>query len=164
VINQCPPDTVPGEFVAVAIEELKNCGLGGGMISGSPLMNIRVTLLGAEANEQSNDVAFRIAAHDAFEKGLREAGMVLLEPIMRLVITTPEDFLGEFVGDLQQRRAIIDKTEMRGNMAIITAKAPLKELFGYSSAMRSLSQGRAGSTMEPLEYAPASLEDVKKFA
>jgi elongation factor G len=164
VINQCPPEVVPGEFVAVAIEELKNCGLGGGMISGSPLMNIRVTLLSAEANEQSSDVAFRIAAHDAFEKGLREAGMVLLEPIMRLVITTPDDFLGEFVGDLQQRRAIIDKTEMRGNMAVITARAPLKELFGYSSAMRSLSQGRAGSTMEPLEYAPASQEDVKKFA
>ena len=78
---------------------------------------------------------FRIASHDAFEKGLRAAGMVLLEPIMRLVITTPDEFLGEFVGDLQQRRAIIDKTEMRGNMAIITAKAPLKELFGYSSAI-----------------------------
>jgi len=163
VINRCPPEVVPGEFIAVAIEELKNCGQGGGMISGSPLMNIRVTLLNAEANEQSNDVAFRIASHDAFEKGLKAAGMVLLEPIMRLVITTPEDFLGEFVGDLQQRRAIIDKTEMRGNLAVITSRAPLKELFGYSSAMRSLSQGRAGSTMEPLEYAPAPNEDRKKF-
>ncbi len=163
VFNQCPVDAAPPEFVSLAVEELQVCGQGGGRISGSPLMNIKVTVLGAEANEQSNDVAFRIAAHDAFEKGLEAAGMVLLEPIMRLVITTPEDFLGEFVGDLQQRRAIIDKTDMRGTTATLSARAPLKELFGYSSAMRSLSQGRAGATMEPLEYAPASAEDVRRF-
>ncbi len=163
VINQCPPEAAPPELVAVAVEELRNCGQAGGTISGSPLMNIRVTVLGAEANEHSTDVAFRIAANDAFQKGLAAAGMVLLEPIMRLVITTPEEFLGEFVGDLQQRRAIIDKTETRGSTTTITARAPLKELFGYSSAMRSLSQGRAGSSMEPLEYAPAPLQDVKKF-
>jgi elongation factor G len=163
VLNLCPLEAAPAEFVAAAVEELKNCGQSGGTISGSPLMNIQVSVLGAEANEQSTDVAFRIAAHDAFEKGLKASGMVLLEPIMRLVITTPEDFMGEFVSDLQQRRAIIDKTETRGTVSTIMARAPLNELFGYSSAMRSLSQGRAGATMEPLEYAPAPAADVKKF-
>jgi elongation factor G len=163
VLNRCPAEAVPGEFLAVILEELKNCGQGGGTISGSPLMDIQVTVTGAESNEQSTDVAFRIAAHDAFQKGLQEAGMVLLEPIMRLVITTPEEFVGDFVGDLQQRRAIIDKTDTRGTTTTIVARAPLKELFGYSSAMRSLSQGRAGSSLAPLQYAPAALEDVKKF-
>jgi elongation factor G len=163
VLNRCPPDAIPGEYLAATLEELKNCGEGGGMIAGAPLMDIKVTVTGAEANEQSNEVAFRIAAHDAFQKGLSEAGMVLLEPIMRLVITTPEEFVGDFVGDLQQRRAIIDKTDTRGTTTKITARAPLKELFGYSSAMRSLSQGRAGASLAPLEYAPASADDVKRF-
>jgi elongation factor G len=79
----------------------------------------------------------------------------LLEPIMRLHITTPEDYLGDFVADLQQRRAMIARTDQRGKLATIEANAPLAELFGYSSAMRSLSQGRAVCSMEPLEYAPA---------
>ena len=87
----------------------------------------------------------KIAAADAFEKGLEQGGKVLLEPIMKLDIVTPDDYLGDFVGDLQQRRAIIAKTDHRGKMTAIEAHAPLKELFGYSSAMRSLSQGRAGA-------------------
>lgn len=163
VLNQAPMEEVPGEFAAAVIEELTNCGMGGGMISGSPLMNIKVTILEIECREESTEVAFRIAASMAFEQGLNACGPVLLEPIMRLQVTTPEEFLGDFVGDLQQRRALIDRTETRGDLAMIEAKAPLKELFGYSSAMRSLSQGRAGSSMEPLEYAPAPPEDVKRF-
>jgi elongation factor G len=99
----------------------------------------------------------------AFSNAMQACGPVLLEPIMRLQVTTPEEFLGDFVGDLQQRRAIIVRTENKGDIATIEAKAPLKELFGYSSAMRSLSQGRASSSMEPLEYAPAPPEDVKRF-
>ena len=108
-------------------------------------------------------VAFRIAAARAFQKGLKACGPVLLEPIMRLQISTPEEFLGDFVGDLQQRRAMIERTETRGNLATIEARAPLKELFGYSSAMRSLSQGRASSSMEPLDYAPAPQEDIDRY-
>ncbi|GIW94638.1 MAG: elongation factor G [Pirellulaceae bacterium] len=160
---ECPAERVPPEFLAAILEELRAATYGSGPISGSPLMNIIVTLVDAEASEQSNDVAFRIATHDAFDKALRAAGAVLLEPIMRLVVTTPEEFMGDLVGDLQQRRALIDKTEMRGPVAVITARAPLKELFGYSSAMRSLSQGRASCSMEPLEYAPAPAEDAERF-
>ena len=96
-------------------------------------------------------------------KGLREAGPVLLEPVMRLDITTPEDYVGELVGDLQQRRAIIAKTTHRGTTTIIEAHAPLQELFGYSNAMRSLSQGRGGYSMEPLRYAPAPPDVTDSF-
>ena len=113
--------------------------------------------------EGSDEVAFRIAAGDAFDKAMQEAGPVLLEPLMKVEVTTPEDYMGELVGDLQQRRAIISSTESRGMMTVITADAPLKELFGYSGAVRSLSQGRAGSSMEPLGYQPAPKEDTESF-
>ncbi len=82
---------------------------------------------------------------------------------MKLDITTPEEHLGDFVGDLQQRRAIIHKTENRGKLAFIEAHAPLAELFGYSNAMRSLSQGRAGCSISPLNYAAAPPEVSKAF-
>jgi len=82
---------------------------------------------------------------------------------MKLEITTPEESLGDFVGDLQQRRAIIHRTFPRGNMAVIDAEAPLANLFGYSSAMRSLSQGRASISMEPHSYGPAPDEVLKRF-
>ena len=119
--------------------------------------------MGGEWNEQTDVRAMKIAAADAFEKGLEQGGKVLLEPIMKLDIVTPEDYLGDFVGDLQQRRAVIAKTEKRGKMTTIEAHAPLKELFGYSSAMRSLSQGRAGASIEPLKYEPAPPEVLKAF-
>ena len=82
---------------------------------------------------------------------------------MRMDIVTPEDYVGEIVGDLQQRRAVIDATEARGIMTGIVAFAPLKELFGYSSAIRSLSQGRAGCSMEPHGYQQAPDADAKSF-
>src|SRR6185503_3830394 len=130
---------------------------------GFPLMKLRVLVMSAEFNEQSDERAFRIAADEAFNKGLENGGKVLLEPIMKLDIVTPEEYLGDFVGDLQQRRATIAKTENRGKMTAIEAHAPLKELFGYSSAMRSLSQGRAGASIEPLKYEPAPPEVLKAF-
>jgi elongation factor G len=143
---------------------LKGSGEGGGRIAGYPLMKLKVTVLGGEWNaEQTDERAMKIAAADAFEKGLELGGKVLLEPIMKLDIVTPEDYLGDFVGDLQQRRAIIAKTEHRGKMTAIEAHAPLKELFGYSSAMRSLSQGRAGASIEPLKYEAAPPEVLKAF-
>lgn len=156
VLDKVPPDALPQELLSAAVEELRSCGQGGGVLGGFPLMNLKVTVLGGETAEVgSTDVAFTIAASDAFDKALREGGPVLLEPIMKLDITTPEEYLGEFISDLQQRRAIISHTENRGEISLIEAHAPLAELFGYSSAMRSLSQGRAGCSMEPLEYAPA---------
>lgn len=155
VTSRCSPEVVPGEYLAAALEELQGRADGGGAIGGFPLSQLKVTLLDGKTDEHSNEVAFRIAAGDAFEKGLKQAGPVLLEPIMKMEITTPEEHMGDLVGDLQQRRGIVSNSERRGQMCIIEAEAPLAELFGYSSAMRSLSQGRAGCSLEPLRYAPA---------
>ena len=134
------------------------------MIAGFPLSGLKIEFFDSEMHEEGSDeVAFRIAAGDAFDRGLEEAGPVLLEPVMKVEVTTPEDYMGEIVGDLQQRRAIIAATETRGSMTVITAHAPLKELFGYSSAVSSLSQGRAASSMEPLTYQPAPKQDAESF-
>ena len=164
VLNLCPPGSLPDALLTAAVEELNSCGEGGGHVAGFPLSKLKVTVLGGEAREDtSTDAAFRIAASDAFDKGLDQGGPVLLEPVMRLDIQTPEDYLGDFVGDLQQRRAIIVRTGNRGQLSAIEAHAPLKELFGYSNAMRSLSQGRASCSIEPLHYAPAPPEVVKEY-
>ncbi|MBJ42683.1 MAG: elongation factor G [Planctomycetaceae bacterium] len=163
VTSRCPPQALPGELLAEALDELRSRGEGGGILGGFPLMNMKATLMDAKTNENTNDVAVRIATGVAYEKGLQQAGPVLLEPIMKLNINTPEEHLGDFVGDLQQRRAIIHHTDNRGKLCVIEAHAPLSELFGYSSAMRSLSQGRADCSMEPLHYAPAPAEIRKLF-
>jgi len=164
LLNECPFEALPEPLVNAAMEELKLCGEGGGIIAGFPLMKLRIRFLGGEWNpETSDERAFRIAANDAFQQGLAQGGKVLLEPIMKLDITTPEDYLGDFVGDLQQRRAIIAKTENRGRVTVIEAHAPLRELFGYSNAMRSLSQGRAGCSMSPLQYDSAPAEVLREY-
>ena len=150
-------------MLTAVLEELENAAQGGGVL-GFPLMKVKVTLLGGEVHEtDSTEIAFRTAAAAPSTQALREAGTVLLEPIMKLEITTPDEHLGDFVGDLQQRRAIITQTQNRGHMTVIEAEAPLAELFGYSSAMRSLSQGRASCSMEPSTYAAAPDEVLKRF-
>ncbi len=154
---------LPPEMLAIVLEELETAGQGGGVL-GFPLMRVKAKLLSGEIHEtDSTEIAFRTAANLALDKGLREAGTVLLEPIMNLEISTPADHVGDLVGDLQQRRAIIHQTQTRGNLTVLNAEAPLAELFGYSSAMRSLSQGRASCSMEPSNYAPAPDEVLKRY-
>ncbi len=163
VTSRCAPEELPGELLPAVLDELRSRSEGGGILGGFPLMNLKVTVTRAVCNEQTNEVAVRIASGEAFETGLRQGGPLLLEPIMRLSITTPEDYLGDFVGDLQQRRALIQRTENRGKLVWIEARVPLAELFGYANAMRGLSQGRASCSMEPLEYAPAPADVVRTF-
>ena len=169
--KQTPPVTttnvidhgLPPQFLSVVLEELEAAGQGSGIL-GFPLMRLKVTVLGAEVNvSESSEIAFRTAANVAFNNGLHKAGPTLLEPVMKLEIATPEEHVGDLVGDLQQRRAIIHQTESRGTDTVLHADAPLASLFGYSSAMRSLSQGRASCSMEPSRYAPAPEEVVKRF-
>lgn len=164
ISTACDPEELSGEYLAVVLDELRACSEGGGSIGGFPLSKLRVTVLGGEQNEeQSTEVAFRIAASDAFRQGLEQGGPLLLEPMMKVDIHTPEQYLGDFVGDLQKRRATIARTDVCDGRAIIEAHAPLAELFGYSGAMRSLSQGRAGCSIEPLAYAPAPASVAKSF-
>ncbi len=154
---------LPDEYLNVVLEELESATSGGGVI-GFPLMRLKVTVLGGTVHEtDSTDIAFRTAASLAFDKGLREGGPVLMEPVMRLEISTPSDHVGDLVGDLQQRRANINQTETRGTDTVLHADAPLANLFGYSSAMRSLSQGRASCSMQPTDYAAAPDEVLQKF-
>ncbi len=155
--------TVAGPALETILEVLREQAAGGGSL-GFPLIDVRIRVVGAELDEvESTDVAIRIATADAFSRALRQAGIVLLEPIMQLEITAPEENLGDFVGDLQQRRAVIHQTDNRSGMVVIEAEAPLASLFGYSSAMRSLSQGRASCSMEPKTYGPAPSEVLEKF-
>jgi elongation factor G len=154
---------LPNDMLSVVLEELESAGQGGGVL-GFPLMRLKVTILGGQVAETgSTEIAFRTATNQAFDTALREAKPVLLEPIMRLEINTPDEHVGDLVSDLQQRRAIIQSTESRGTNTVLHAQAPLANLFGYSSAMRSLSQGRASCSMEPSEYAPAPPEVLQKF-
>jgi elongation factor G len=165
VFDRLPPEVgLPNAVRQAAMDEIRERAAGGGLLAGFPLSGVRIDVTDAEMHEEGSDeVAFRIAAGDAFDRSMEKAGPVLLEPVMKVEVTTPEDYMGELVGDLQQRRAIISATETRGTMTVIIAHAPLKELFGYSGAVRSLSQGRAAGSMEPLSYQAAPKEDAEGF-
>ncbi len=154
-VNKLKGGVIPAEFIPAIEAGLREEAKSGGR-TGYPLVDLKVTLTDGDVHDvDSNDIAFRFAAGDALRKAVQEAGSVLLEPIMRLEVVTPEDYLGGITADLSSRRALIDQTSNRGKLMVIDARAPLEKMFGYSTAVRSLSQGRAGYTMEPLEYAPA---------
>ncbi len=164
IFNRLPENSLSPELLDSLMQELRGRSEGGGPIGSFPLTGLKMTLLSVETSEQTTPVAITIATADAFEKAIAAARPTLLEPVMRLTITTPDDFYGEFVGDLAQRRARITKTDSLTGYTVIEAHAPLAELFGYSNAMRSLSQGRAGSSMEPLGYEPAPPAVAGSFA
>ncbi len=154
-VNKLKGGVIPAEFIPAIEAGLREEAKSGGR-TGYPLVDLKVTLTdGAYHDVDSHDLAYRFAAADALRKAVEEAGPVLLEPIMRIEVVTPEDYLGNVTGDLSSRRALIDRTSTRGKLMVIDARAPLEKMFGYSTAVRSLSQGRASYTMEPLEYAPA---------
>jgi len=154
-VNKLKGGVIPSEFIPAIEAGLREEAKSGGR-TGYPLVDLKVTLTdGAYHEVDSSDLAYRFAASDALRKAVEEAGPVLLEPIMRIEVVTPEDYLGNVTGDLSSRRALIDRTSTRGKLIVIDARAPLEKMFGYSTAVRSLSQGRASYTMEPLEYAPA---------
>lgn len=143
---------VPAEWLPLIESELREECLSGGL-AGYPLIDIQATLLGGEFRPgETNEQAIRFAVAHAVRGGLAKAGITLLEPIMKLEVTTPEDYLGEITSDLGARRAMIEELSMRGPLRVITARVPLRSMFGYSTTLRSLSQGRAGYSMEPLDY------------
>jgi elongation factor G len=155
VTSKLKAGAIPAEFLPAIEAGLREEAKSGGR-TGYPLVDLKVTLTdGATHDVDSNDIAFRFAASDALRKAVQDAGAVLLEPIMRLEIVTPEEYVGGITADLSSRRALIDHTSARGKLMVIDARAPLDKMFGYSTAIRSLSQGRAGYTMEPLAYAAA---------
>ena len=154
-INKLKGGVIPPEYIPAIEAGLREEAKSGGR-TGFPLVDLKVTLVDGDYHDvDSNDLAYRFAAGDALRKAVADAGAVLLEPIMKLEVVTPEDYLGNVTADLSSRRALIDKTFTRGKLMVIEARAPLEKMFGYSTAVRSLSQGRASYSMEPLEYAAA---------
>ncbi len=132
-----------------------------GVKFGYPLINIKITLTyGSYHAVDSNQNAFEMAGRIALDEAVERAGPVLLEPIMKVVVTVPNEYLGNVTGDISSRRGMIIDTDDRGVVKLVTCEVPLSEMFGYTTALRGMSQGRASSTMEFLEYRqmPASLQ------
>jgi elongation factor G len=152
IVNQVPGGALPPEFVAAAEQGIRGALQSGEL--GYPVIDIRATLRHGDMDEQlSNEVAFQAAGADAVHRALR-GNMVLLEPVMSLEVTTPEEYLGPVTADLNARRAEISDVLPRGKLRIIEALVPLRKMFDYSDKVRSLTQGRAGWTMEPSSYKP----------
>jgi elongation factor G len=163
VENELKPGCIPAAFVPVIEAALRDEARSGGPL-GYPLINVRVTLCNAQWHEvDSSEPAFRAAASDALRKAVEAAGMVLLEPIMKLEVVVPDEYFGDVIGDLNARRAEIFNTSNRGKLRVIDARVPLDRIFGYASAVRSVSQGRASYTLEPLSYAPAPEEKMREL-
>jgi len=150
--NRLPGGKIRPEFVP-AIEQGVRAAARSGNLGGYPLINVKATLLDAEEHpEDSSELAFETAGGLAFQKAAEHAGPVLLEPIMKVEVVTPEQYYGAINGDLMARRAVITGTSVRGNNRVIMAEAPLEAMFGYATQLRSLSQGRASYSMEPCRY------------
>jgi elongation factor G len=128
--------------------------LDGGVIAGYPVVDVKATLYDGTYHEvDSSELAFKMAGALAAREGVKKAGPVLLEPIMKMVVVTPEDFMGDVIGDLNSKRGRIESmVDLAGNAKEITAMVPLGETFGYTTNLRSMSQGRASSSMELANY------------
>ena len=151
------------EMAALMTQSVRESAERGGL-KGCPLWAVRIVVLESPIPEPPpGDVAIRMAAAEAIDRMLAEAGTVLLEPVMRVEVSVPEEHLGDVINDLQQRRAIITNTELRAGVNVLTAEAPLASMFGYSAAVRSVSQGRASFTMAPLKYGPAPAETAEAY-
>ena len=138
-----------------AVEQGVLDAAGNGSLGGYPVVDFHATILdGREHAVDSSELAFEHAGAIAFSHAIEKANPVLLEPIMKVEVVTPDDYFGSITGDLKSRRANVVNTTVRGRLRVIEAHVPLREMFGYTTDLRSLSQGRAQSAMEPLRYAP----------
>ncbi len=145
--------SIPKEYIP-SVEYGARQAAKSGVLASFPLINLKITLLdGSYHPVDSSQIAFEQAGSLALREACHKAGMTLLEPIMRVVVTTPEDYVGSVTGDLSKRRGSIIGMEQRGNTRVIEAEVPLSEMFGYTTELRSMSAGRASSVMEPLKYA-----------
>ena len=161
-VDKIAGGVIPREFIP-SVEYGVRQAAASGVLGGYPVINVRVDLVfGSYHDVDSSQVAFEQAGALAFREACTKAGIGLLEPIMKLVVTTPDEFFGNVSGDISSRRGHIVDSEMRGVVRIITAEVPLAELFGYTTSLRSMTQGRATSTMEPAEYRlmPDRLKDA----
>ena len=151
-INKIVGGSIPKEYVS-PVEDGIIGATESGTLAGYPVVDVKVTLYdGSYHDVDSSEMAFKIAGSIGFKEALKRAGQILLEPIMDVEVVTPEQFMGEVIGDLNSRRGRIQGMEVRGGFQVISSKAPLANMFGYSTDLRSLTQGRASFTMQFSHY------------
>ncbi len=144
--------SVPSEFIG-AVEKGCEEAMDNGVKAGYPMVDIRVTLTDGKYHDtDSSEIAFKVAGSIAFKEAARRAKPVLLEPIFKIEVVTPEEFMGDVIGDLNRRRGRVEGMEPRGNAQVVDAFAPLSEMFGYATDLRSATQGRATYTMQFERY------------
>ncbi len=154
-VNDIFGGSVPKEFIP-AISKGFEVSMVTGVLAGYPVQNMKVTVFdGSYHDVDSDSMSFEICARAGFREGGRKAKPILLEPIMRVEVLTPDQYMGDVTGDLNRRRGILEGMDSRANLQVIKAKVPLSEMFGYVTQLRSMSSGRATSTMEFSHYAPA---------
>ncbi len=168
-INEVKGGNVPKEFIPAVQKGFQDC-LKNGVLGGYPMTGLKVTLLdGSFHPVDSDQLSFELAAHNAFKNACPKAGPVLMEPIMKVEVVTPEENMGDVIGDLNKRRGMVQgMDEARSGARIVKAMVPLSEMFGYVTALRTITSGRATSSMEYDHHAPLSsniarevLEEVK---
>jgi elongation factor G len=161
-VDQIKGGTVPREFIPAVEKGLRET-IPAGVLAGFPVVDVKVTLFdGSYHDVDSNENAFKMAASIGFKDGMRKADPILLEPMMAVEVETPEDYMGDVMGDLSSRRGMIQGMEDNATGKVIRAEVPLAEMFGYSTVVRSLSQGRASYSMEFKHYteAPRNVADA----
>ncbi len=159
--NSVKGGNIPREFIKPVENGLKEAAMTG-VLAGYPVIDIHIDILdGSFHPVDSSEIAFKLAASIAFREAVKKAGLVLLEPIMKLEIHSPEDNMGDVIGDISSRRGHVTEVETQSNFAAIRAQVPLSELFGYTTALRSLTRGRASNSMEPshFELVPETIKD-----
>ena len=166
--NEIVGGSVPREYIPGVQKGLESAR-DNGVIAGFPMIDFKASLIdGSYHDVDSSVLAFEIASRAAFREGIPKCGPVLLEPMMRVEVVTPEDYVGSVIGDLNSRRGQIEGQEMRGNATVINALVPLANMFGYVNTLRGMSQGRAQFTMQYDHYEPVPQhvadEVIKKFA
>jgi elongation factor G len=151
-VSKIKGGAIPTEFIP-AVEKGCEEAMGTGVKAGYPMVDVRVTLVDGKYHDtDSSEIAFKVAGSLAFKEAARRAKPVLLEPIFKVEVVTPEEFMGDVIGDLNRRRGRVDGMEPRGNAQVINAHVPLSEMFGYVTDLRSNTQGRATSTMQFERY------------
>ena len=144
---------MPREYVNAVDHGIKEA-MEAGILAGFPVVDISVVLVdGSYHDVDSSEMAFKVAGSLAFKEASKRAKPVLLEPVMAVEVVTPEEYMGDVIGNINSRRGQIEGMEPRGNAQVIRARVPLAEMFGYATDVRTMSQGRATYTMQFLQYA-----------
>jgi len=153
-VDEIKGGVVPQEFIPAVEKGIKEA-MDNGVLAGYPVVDVKVTLYdGSYHDVDSSEAAFKVAGSKGLKDGVKKGKPVLLEPIMDLEVVCPEEYMGDVVGDLNSRRAQVEEISDRANLKVIDAKVPLAEMFGYTTVLRSLTQGRGVPNMEFDHYDP----------